>query len=166
REALLTAAYSSQVRAVSNKAEEIAHYTLLKREVDASRLLYENLLQKLKESSIASALRANNIRIVDAAERPSVPYKPNVKKTAGLGLFAGLILGVVFIVLREQADRTLQDPGDPAYYLGLPELGVVPIGDALPEQGRIGRTRAAAMLKSGKSVTVEPFDERVEVISW
>ena len=71
REALLTAAYAGQARAISGKAEETAHYSLLKREVDASRLLYENLLQKLKESSIASALRANNIRVVDAAQRPA-----------------------------------------------------------------------------------------------
>ena len=54
------------------------------------------------------------------------PYKPNVTQRAMLGLLAGLVLGVGFVVLREQADRTLQDPGDSAYYLGLPELGVVP----------------------------------------
>ena len=44
-----------------------AHYNLLKRDVDATRLLYETLLQRLKEASIASALRATNIRVVDAA---------------------------------------------------------------------------------------------------
>ncbi len=111
---------------MSGKAEETAHYSLLKRDVDATRLLYDTLLQRLKEASIASALRANNIRVVDAAERPSIPYKPNVRQRATVGLLFGLVLGVAFAVFRERADRTLQDPGDIPYYLSLPELGVVP----------------------------------------
>src|SRR5439155_5066068 len=31
-----------------------------------------------------------------------------------------------FAIFRERADRTLQDPGDPSFYLKLPELGVIP----------------------------------------
>jgi succinoglycan biosynthesis transport protein ExoP len=166
REALLTTAYTGQARSMSAKAEETAHYNLLQREVDASRLLYENLLQKLKESSIASALRANNIRIVDAAERPSAPYKPNVSQSAMLGLIAGMVLGLAFIVLREQADRTLQDPGDPTYYLGLPELGVVPIGDLLEQPAFMTRPKSAGLLTDTSRSKVGSFDDRVEMVSW
>jgi succinoglycan biosynthesis transport protein ExoP len=166
REALLTAAYTGQARAISGKAEETAHYSLLKREVDASRLLYENLLQKLKESSIASALRANNIRVVDGAERPGAPYKPDVSQRVMLGLLAGMVLGVGFVVLREQSDRTLQDPGDSVYHLGLPELGVVPIGDLLEGPGFMGRSKSLAFPKGGSALTAPSFDNRVEMVSW
>src|SRR5205823_3527004 len=92
RESLLAAAYTAQARLVSGQAEEIAHYGLLKREVDASRLLYENLLQKMKEASIASALRANNIRVVDAAEAPGSPYKPDVVRRCTIWLLFGMVL--------------------------------------------------------------------------
>jgi polysaccharide biosynthesis transport protein len=166
REALLTTAYTGQTRAMSGKAEETAHYNLLKREVDASRLLYENLLHKLKEASIASALRANNIRIVDKAERPGAPYKPNVSQQVMLGLFGGMVIGVAFIVFREQADRTLQDPGDPAYYLGLAELGVVPVGDLLEPANLRGRSKSVPLLKNGSPSAADPFGERVEMVSW
>src|SRR5206468_1973664 len=43
REALLAKAYADQTRLLSGKAEETAHYNLLKRDVDATRLLYETL---------------------------------------------------------------------------------------------------------------------------
>ena len=122
REALLASAYEEQMYLVSGQAEELAHYKLLKREVDSSRTLYESLLQKLKEASIASALRASNIRVVDAAETPTGPYKPDVTRTASAGLLFGLMAGIAFAVLRERANRTLQDPGDGAYYLGFPSL--------------------------------------------
>src|SRR5438552_18188671 len=150
---------------MAGKAEETAHYNLLKREVDASRLLYENLLHKLKEASIASALRANNIRVVDKAERPGAPYKPNVSQQVMLGLFGGMIIGVAVIVLREQADRTLQDPGDPAYYLGLPELGVVPQASSDPTQGP---KRAQVALRNSDSNPAEGYAgyDRVEMVTW
>jgi succinoglycan biosynthesis transport protein ExoP len=55
REALLATAYATQAHLLSGKAEETAHYNLLKRDVDATRTLYDSLLQRLKEASIATA---------------------------------------------------------------------------------------------------------------
>jgi succinoglycan biosynthesis transport protein ExoP len=163
REALLAKAYADQTRLLSGKAEETAHYNLLKRDVDATRLLYETLLQRLKEASIASALRATNVRVVDAAEPPTTPYKPNVTQRGTVGLLFGLVLGVVFAVLHERADRTLQDPGDVSYYLGVPELGVVPLGGLFdgprPKNAFRSSTTEGPLKSAG-------FDSRVEMISF
>jgi capsular exopolysaccharide synthesis family protein len=126
REDMLAAAYGSQSRRVSDEAEKTTHYNLLKREVDTNRTLYETMLQTLKEASISSALRASNIRIVDVAEAPGGPYLPDTSRSLTVGILTGLFLGIGFSVLRERADRTLQDPGDPTFYLKLPELGVIP----------------------------------------
>jgi succinoglycan biosynthesis transport protein ExoP len=166
REKLLASAYQGQAARVSAQADAEAHHSLLQRDVDGSRLLYESMLQKLKEASIASALRASNIRVVDPAEKPGAPYKPDVRQSVTVGLLAGLCLGVVMVVLRERADRTLQDPGDPAYYLNLPELGVVPVGQLLGAPGtkRLPGQVAAAG-ENGKSPG-PGVDERVELVSW
>jgi succinoglycan biosynthesis transport protein ExoP len=136
REKLLQTEYESQAHLVSGQTAEMDRYTFLKREVDATRTLYEAMLQKLKEASIASALRASNIRVVDRAEVPGAPYKPNVSHTAFMGMLGGLCVGIAFAVYREKADRTIQDPGDTEHYLGIPELGVIPVGnfdDSLPD---------------------------------
>ncbi len=150
REKLLSISYASQARLVSEQASTSAHYKLLRREVDASRLLYESMLQKLKEASIASALRASNIRVVDAAQPASAPYKPDVSRSTIVGLLTGIFLGVGLVVLRERADRTLQDPGDPAYYLNLPELGVVPVGSLQPKLQTPKHRGAQLTLRGGK----------------
>jgi len=137
REKLLTADYDAQSHLVSGETAEMDRYSFLKREVDATRTLYESMLQKLKEASIASALRASNIRVVDRADIPGAPYKPDVPRTATTGLLTGLCVGIAFAVFRERADRTLQDPGDAEYYLKVPELGVIPIarpGESLSRQ--------------------------------
>jgi capsular exopolysaccharide synthesis family protein len=150
REALVLISYTKQARLVSEEADKTAHYNLLKREVDTTRSLYETMLQKLKEASIASALRASNVRVVDAADISRAPYKPDVSQASMVGLLFGLFAGVVFVVMRERADRTLQDPGDPAYYLNLPELGVVP----------------QTVMRNGKPVDIAGLNAPVELMTW
>jgi polysaccharide biosynthesis transport protein len=143
REKLLQDSYEQQMHVVSGESEEMDRYSFLKREVTATRTLYESMLQKMKEASIASALRASNIRVLDKAETPGGPYKPDVPRKVVVGLLTGLCLGIGYAVSRERADRTLQDPGDAPYYLKLPELGVIPTGKL--EEALLGRATEVIM---------------------
>jgi capsular exopolysaccharide synthesis family protein len=161
REMLLESSYKTQASQLSGKAEAVAHYNLIKQEVDATRALHESLTQRLKEASLASALRASHIRVVDAAEPPERPYKPDVQQRCLVGLLAGFVAGVAFAVFRERADRTLQDPGDIAYYLGLPEFGVLPVAE-LPEAPR----RTPLAVGGVGLVRSRNVDDRIELISW
>ena len=126
KETLLAATYSDQAARVTGESEKEIRYNLLKREVDSNRQLYDAMLQQLKQSTIAAAFRASNIQVVDAAKPPLRPYRPNAWQSSGLGLALGIFAGAAFIVARERADRTLQDPGETAYYLQVPELGIIP----------------------------------------
>jgi capsular exopolysaccharide synthesis family protein len=130
RENLLTANYASQARLVSEQAAEVAHYNILKSDVDTNRQLYDSMLHNVQEAGMTSALRASNIRVVDSAIPPTRPYKPRMVLNAALGLLAGALFGFVFVVMRERADRSIQAPGEAALSLGVPELGVIPSLDA------------------------------------
>jgi capsular exopolysaccharide synthesis family protein len=130
REKLLAADYANQAKLVTTESEKSIQYNILKREVDTTRQLYESMIQRVKEASIASAMRASNVRVVDQAEVPKSPYKPRLSMNGMLGVLAGLFLGVAFVVLRERGDRTLQAPGDAQFYLNIPELGVIPEAQA------------------------------------
>ena len=171
REKLMTASYLAEVKLVADQSEKTTHYGILKREVDSTRSLYETMLQRMKEASVASALRASNIRVVDPAEAPEIPYKPNVPRYIVMGLLLGICVGVSLVVLRERADRTLHDPGDIAYYLHLPELGVVPTANIeLTSRGfktsRFPQARGTAVLDlNGQPGMEEVLDDRVELIT-
>ncbi|HXM46176.1 MAG TPA: polysaccharide biosynthesis tyrosine autokinase [Bryobacteraceae bacterium] len=172
REKLMTASYLAEVKLVADQSEKTTHYGILKREVDSTRSLYETMLQRMKESSVASALRASNIRVVDPAEAVFIPYKPNVVRYIILGLLCGICLGVSLVVFQERADRTLHDPGDIAYYLHLPELGVVPMANLeLTSRGmrKAGapRSRGSSLdLKGEAGTDAELVDDRVELVTW
>jgi polysaccharide biosynthesis transport protein len=128
KEALMTGAYSGQAQQVVGESEKAIKYNILKREVDSNRSLYDTMLGQLKQATIAAAMRASNVRIVDPAKVPSRPYKPDAALNSGLGLLAGIFLGAAFVIMRERADRTIQQPGDAPFYLNLPELGIIPAG--------------------------------------
>src|SRR3979411_3050782 len=109
------------------------------------------MLQQLKQSTIAAAMRASNIRVVDPATVPAHPYKPDAPVSAGLGLLTGIFLGAAFIIMRERADHTIQQPGDSPFYLNPPELGTIPAGAADPAVRRASRLRAKGVLIDPRS---------------
>jgi len=122
---LLSQEYQAQTKFVSGQASKVAHYGILKREVETSRQLYEGMLQHVKEYGIASAITANNVRVVDPAVPPSGPYKPDIYLYTMLGLATGVFLGILLIIRQEHVDRSIHAPGDAPSYLNVPELGVV-----------------------------------------
>jgi capsular exopolysaccharide synthesis family protein len=75
---------------------------------------------------VASAIRTSNVRVLDAAEPPSSPFKPRVIWNVLGGVLVGSFLGMAAISLRESRDNRLRHPGDSKRFLALPELGVIP----------------------------------------
>jgi polysaccharide biosynthesis transport protein len=155
KEKLLASAYTAQTNQVTGEGEKSIQYNILKREADSNRQLYDAMLQQLKESTIASAMRASNVRVVDPAKVPKTPYKPNASQSAGLGLLSGMLIGAAFIVMRERADRTIQKPGDTPLYLQLPELGIIPSGKSS------GLRNPLAAIPSGSKGA-----DQVELVTW
>jgi polysaccharide biosynthesis transport protein len=111
---------------VSSEGQRSVEYSLLKGEVESNRNMYEAMLRQLKQSSIASAMRASTVRVVDPAEKPDQPYKPNRERAAILGAIAGCFVCVGLVVLRQYTDRAIRDPGEVVAWTGIPELGLIP----------------------------------------
>jgi len=130
RETLLSKTHAEQQKLVADQSEKAIHYDTLKRDVDSNRRLYEAMLQKVKEASLASAMRDSNVLVVDRAKPPVLPYRPNLPVNSAIGLFGGVLLGFGFVLVRERVDRRISAPGDAQVYLDLPELGVIPMDEA------------------------------------
>ena len=64
-------------------------YNILQREVDTNRGLYDALLQRYKEIGVAGGIGTTPVSIVDRADIPGGPYKPNLM----FNLLVGLALG-------------------------------------------------------------------------
>lgn len=102
-------------------------YGVLQREAESNRQIYENLLQRTKETSISSNRRTTNIRVVDEAEVPRSPISPNVQRDVMVAFGGGLFLAFGLAFLFEYLDNRIKTPQELKASLGVPFLGMVPV---------------------------------------
>ena len=101
-------------------------YNILQREVDTNRALYDALLQRYKQIGVAGGVGIAPVSIVDRAEVPRLPFKPNLFLNLILGLGLGLVAGVAGAIGLEFVNDTIKSREDVRKKLALPCLGAVP----------------------------------------
>ena len=126
REALLRQAFQQQKAKTLQMKEKGIQYNILKREADTNRELYKGLLLRMKEAGVSAGITASNIQIVDPAELPTGPYKPNKRLNLLLAAVVGLFLGVGLAFFFEYLDNTIKTPEDLEQWVRLPSFGMVP----------------------------------------
>src|SRR5208282_4401169 len=110
RENMLRASFEKQKQEAYKLNESAIEYSILKRDLDSNRTLYEGLLEKLKEAGVTAGLRSNNFRIIDAARVPTFPSEPNIPRNLSFALVLGVISGVGLAFLLENLDNTVRTP--------------------------------------------------------
>jgi capsular exopolysaccharide synthesis family protein len=101
-------------------------YTVLEREAQSNRGVYEALLQRQNELQIVSNSGGNNVRLMDRAVVPASPFTPDVRRNYMLGALAGLLLSLGLVFAIDYLDDTVKTPEDITRRLKLPFLGLVP----------------------------------------
>ena len=172
KETLLASAYAAQTKEVAGQGEKAVQYNILKRDVDSSGQLYYNMLQQMKESSVASALHASNVRVSDPARLPVKPAWPSFRTMGALGMFAGFFGSLALILFRDRNDRTLQQPGDVQFWTHLLELGSIPKLSFIKRAGAYNRYYDSPKSLNGssgsgksKSLPLE-HAQTVDLITW
>jgi polysaccharide biosynthesis transport protein len=152
-ETMLRQALEKQKQEANKLNESAIEYSLLKRDVESYRTLYEGLMEKLKEAGVTAGLRSNNIRSVDKARIPTYASEPNVPRNLTFALALGLTTGIGLAFLLEGIDNTVRTPEQAQAISGLPSLGMIPLGS------RSGIEAAA------KRLTVASSREAVELVT-
>ena len=102
------------------------NYTVLQREAQSNRTIYEALLQRQKELQVVSNSGGNNVRLMDRAVAPGSPFTPDIRRNLMLGSLAGLLLALGLVLTIDYLDDTVKTPEDITRRLKLPFLGLVP----------------------------------------
>ncbi|WP_205412270.1 GumC family protein [Sphingomonas crusticola] len=102
-------------------------YAIFQREVDTNRELYDGLLQRYKEIGVAGGVGVNNVSVVDTADVPERPSSPRLGLNLALGILAGIVFGVLVVIILEQSDESIADPGEVERLLSVPLIGSVPM---------------------------------------
>ncbi|MGB6633883.1 MAG: polysaccharide biosynthesis tyrosine autokinase, partial [Terriglobales bacterium] len=147
REIMLRGSFDQQKQEANKLNESAIEYSILKRDLDSNRTLYEGLLEKLKEAGVTAGLRSNNFRIIDAARVPTAPSEPNIPRNLSFALVLGVISGVGLAFLLENMDNTVRTPEQAQIISGLPSLGMIPLGSKSGNHGPAGKRLALTASK-------------------
>ncbi|MBW2593388.1 MAG: polysaccharide biosynthesis tyrosine autokinase [Deltaproteobacteria bacterium] len=135
--------------------KKAVQYGVLQRQAVSSRHMYDLLIRRFKETSLTEEIKTANIRIIDPAEVPGGPIKPNKRRNILLALVVGLTLGIGLAFLLEYLDNTIKFPEEVRNYLKIPYLGPVPAYAIDGAAG--GKPSDLITLKSPKSTASESF---------
>lgn len=103
----------------------------LQRDVDASQLQYQALLQRFKETEQSNEIAQPGVTVVSVAAPPSLPSSPGPKLFTAAGLLVSAALGSGLALLLERMDRGIRSAREVEALLGLPTLGMIPLLDRL-----------------------------------
>lgn len=123
---------NEQVSSLRNDAlqeqDRGVQYSVLKRVADTYRALYDSLLSRYNQLNATAGSASNNVTIVDRADVPGSPSSPNLILNILLAFILGIVFAALAVAIREFLDDAIRSPEDVEKKLGLPLLGLIPLG--------------------------------------
>jgi capsular exopolysaccharide synthesis family protein len=126
QEESLTAALNQQKAEALAMNRKAIEYSVLERDVESGRQIYQSLMQRARETSVAGELKSSNIRVVDRAEVPRQPVSLPAVVSLSLALFGGVLLACGCAFFFEYLDSRIKTPEEIETHLGLPAIGLIP----------------------------------------
>jgi capsular exopolysaccharide synthesis family protein len=127
QEQSLAAELRGQQSAVTSLNRKNINYSVLQRDAETARQIYNSLLQREGELRVIANSRANNVRLIDRAAVPTAPFTPNHRQDWTYALFFGVVLAVAVAFGLDYLDDTVKTPEDVTRRLKLRFLGLVPV---------------------------------------
>jgi capsular exopolysaccharide synthesis family protein len=123
----LASALEEQKGAAMDLNRKSVSYTVLAREAESNREIYETLLKRQNELQILGNGGGNNVRMMDRAVVPGAPYSPDVRKNLLFGALVGAVLAFGLVLTIDYLDDRIKTPEDITRKLKLPFLGLIPV---------------------------------------
>ncbi|AWI86716.1 chain-length determining protein (plasmid) [Alloyangia pacifica] len=129
---------TSQLAALQNSLAELERQTeqqsqdlitlqQLSREAEASRLLYEYFLSRLKETSAQQGVQQADSRIISPAVEPVQASAPRKSLILAMSGILGLMLGAAFVLIREARNRAFRTAEQLEGATGCATIGQLPM---------------------------------------
>ncbi len=123
--------------------DRATQYKILEREVESNKQIHQSLLARGKEIDANVGTDLGNIQVVDYADLPIKPFKPNIQLNLLLAIVVGLMGGVSLAFFLEYLDNTVKRIDEISDRFRVSVLGVVPLSgsDEVQDLDRLIRTK-------------------------
>ncbi|PZX09847.1 GumC family protein [Celeribacter halophilus] len=118
---------------IARQSDELIQLQQLTREAEASRLLYEYFLSRLKETSAQEGIQQADSRILSNAVLPQGPSEPRKSLILAMSIILGAMVGSGLALVWEMRQNGYRLASDLEVETGLPVMGQIPL---LPTSNR------------------------------
>lgn len=125
--AALEATIEVQRAQIERQSVDLVELQQLQREAEASRLIYEYFLTRLKETSVQKGIQQADSRILSHAVVPLFPSAPRKSLISLLALVMGTLAGVALVLIREFSQTTFRAAEELEARTGYVVLGQIPV---------------------------------------
>jgi len=112
---------------IARQSDELIQLQQLTREAEASRLLYEYFLSRLKETSAQEGIQQADSRILSNAVLPNEPSEPRKSLILAMSMILGAMVGSGVALLWEMRQNGYRLASDLEAETGLPVMGQIPL---------------------------------------
>lgn len=105
--------------------EKFMQYSIMKREVESNRVLYDTLQTNIKQQGVTEQSQSVNIWVIKRASLPAVPSSPRKKFNFVVGLILGILSGIITALFVDYLDNTITNVQQVEERFGLTVLGSV-----------------------------------------
>lgn len=111
---------------VQQASRDLVTVRQLEREAEATRLLYQNYLARLQETTLQPGVHEPDARVLSPAVVPLYPASPKPVLILMLALIVGAGSGCLFVLGQEEFRLRLRNADEARALTGLPVLGTIP----------------------------------------
>jgi capsular exopolysaccharide synthesis family protein len=126
-EKLLQQEYDEAKSQMINMENGLVNFHMLKRDLETNQALYEGLLGRMKDATVAVTMVPSNIAVVARSEMPYKPWIPRPALFLALSVVLGAIMGVGLAFLLERLDSSIKTIEELGKISHIPSLGMIPM---------------------------------------
>lgn len=156
---------------IETQSRDLITLQQLNREAEASRLLYEYFLNRLKETSSQQGMHTADSRVLSNAVLPLEPNSPKTSMLLALSSVLGALVGVGTVVILELRQTAFRTAKELEAMLGVPVLGELPVqkkasrGHVVKQVGDTPLSLAGEAVRGLKTaLTLSDLDKPPQVI--
>lgn len=112
---------------IENQSVELIKLRQLQREAEASRLIYEYFLGRLKETSVQQGTQQADSRVLSRAVVPTKASAPRKSRILGLSAILGFMIGAALVFLREMRQTGIRTAEQLEKLSGMTVIGQIPM---------------------------------------
>lgn len=123
----LTASQGELQIQIDQQSADLIELQQLSREAEASRLLYEYFLSRLKETSAQQGIQQADSRVLSNAVAPGLPATPRKSVILAVSFLLGFMIAAALVLLREAGKNAFRTADELERISTYPVIGQLPV---------------------------------------